>query len=321
VTKREFVLKGLNNEETLGAPVGLWFHHLPEERWGDGLTDPEVLELNINGHKKFIREFRPDFVKIMSDGFFFPPAAPVREVSDLNSIEEAGSNHEWIEKQVYLVKQVCGTDRDLAYFYNIFSPLTTLRFMIGAERLLSFIASSPESVSKAVCSLGTTLSRLAGRVISEGGADGIYFSVQNPDIERISDDFYAACFSSADLLVLNAAGGEESNNILHICGYDGVRNRLPAWKSYPAKAYNWAVNVEGVSLKEGKELFSGKAVIGGFANPKGSLIDSGRREEIIRFVKTLLEETGRRGVIIGADCTVTPDLAPERLDWIREGAV
>jgi uroporphyrinogen decarboxylase len=318
MTKREIVLKAFNNEETPRVPVGFWFHFLPEERWRDGLKDPEVLELNISGHKRFIETFRPDFVKIMSDGFFTPPAPEIKTPMGLSSIIPLAADDEWIEKQVRLVKAVCGLNKELAYFYNIFSPLTTLRFILGAEKLISFIAFSFEDVTIAANNLAITLSRLAKRVIMEAGADGIYLSVQNPDLEWVRDEDYAEYFSPADLTVLNAANKVSSDNILHICGYEGVRNNLAAWADYPAKAFNWAVNVEGVPLWEGKALFPGKTVIGGFANPKGSLLDTGSREEIERFVKDLLKRTGRRGVIIGADCTVTPDLAPERLEWVRQ---
>jgi uroporphyrinogen decarboxylase len=318
MTKREIVFKVFNNEETPRVPAGFWFHFLPEERWGDGLKDPNVLDLNINGHKRFIETFHPDFVKIMSDGFFIPPAPEVKAPQDLLSIVPLAAGSEWIEKQVRLVKSVCGLSKELAYFYNIFSPLTTLRFMLGAEQLLSFISVSLDAVKSAANNIAITLARLAERVIMEAGADGIYLSVQNPSIERISDSDYAKFFSPADLTVLAAANKVSCNNILHICGYEGVRNRLAAWADYPAKAFNWAVHVEGVPLWEGKALFSGKAVIGGFANPKGSLLDTGSREEVERFVKELLEKSGRRGVILGADCTVTPDLAPERLEWVRQ---
>lgn len=56
------------------------------------------------------------------------------------------------------------------------------------------------------------------------------------------------------------------NNILHICGYEGAKNDLTIYKDYDAKAYNWAVNVENISLSQGREIFKQKAIIGGFPN-------------------------------------------------------
>ena len=36
----------------------------------------------------------------------------------------------------------------------------------------------------------------------------------------------------------------------------------------PAHVFNWAVGPEGISLKEGREIFKGRAVLGGFENVK-----------------------------------------------------
>jgi uroporphyrinogen decarboxylase len=320
VSKKELIFKAFNNEETYRTPVGFWFHFLDEASFGEGLIKPEIINLNIAGHRRFIERFRPDMVKIMSDGFFLPPVRDINDVDDILAIAPLAANHIWTEKQVELVKTVTAMDTDIPYFYNIFSPLTTLRFMLGADKLLSLILEDAERVSKAAYNIGLTLAGLAERVIREGSADGIYLSVQNPNIEQISDLEYEKFFTPADMLILNAANAASENNILHICGYEGVRNRLAAWRNYPAKAYNWAVNVEGVTLSEGKALFSGKAVIGGFANPKGSLIDTGTREEIEAFVTELLQKTGKRGVVIGADCTVNSETTPERYEWVRQAA-
>jgi uroporphyrinogen decarboxylase len=120
--------------------------------------------------------------------------------------------------------------------------------------------------------------------------------------------------------VLDAANTAGGRNILHICGYAGVRNNLPAWADYPAQAFSWASQVEGVSLGQGKALFGGRAVIGGFANVSGALLETGSREEIEAFAARLLDEAGRTGVILGADCTVPSAIDLERLEWVRLAA-
>jgi uroporphyrinogen decarboxylase len=83
---------------------------------------------------------------------------------------------------------------------------------------------------------------------------------------------------------------------------------------------NWAVNVEKVSMAEGKKLFDGRAVIGGFANPSESLIHTGSQEEIAAFTRKIIEEAGSTGVIIGADCTIPGDTPLEHLEWVRQAA-
>lgn len=83
---------------------------------------------------------------------------------------------------------------------------------------------------------------------------------------------------------------------------------------------NWAVVVEQVSLQEGKKLFGGRAVIGGFDNTTNSVLYKGSKEEVERETKKLLDEAGTTGIILGADCTIPSDTPLERLDWVRKAA-
>jgi uroporphyrinogen decarboxylase len=252
---------------------------------------------------------------------------------------------------VDLVQRVTALQADTAYFYNIFSPSTLLKFNIGLERYLALFSENPDALAGVLRVIAQSLSVLSGLVISRGGADGIYLSVQNPDLSRIKDDAYRQFITPSDLLVLDAANAFSAmkaasdlsaasdisavnaadaasilnispggNNILHICGYEGARNHPDAWVSYNARAYNWAVQVEGLDLGEGKKLFGGKAVIGGFANPSGSLIHTGPRKAIEDFTEKLLREAGKTGVILGADCTVPRDINLEHLRWVRAKA-
>ena len=93
---------------------------------------------------------------------------------------------------------------------------------------------------------------------------------------------------------------------------------MSVYKDYDVKVINWAVVVEQVPLKKGKELFGGRAVIGGFANTKEGLLYKGSKEEIESYTRNLLDEAGTTGVIIGADCTIPEDTPLERLEWVRQ---
>jgi uroporphyrinogen decarboxylase len=120
--------------------------------------------------------------------------------------------------------------------------------------------------------------------------------------------------------ILKAANAVGGRSILHVCGYGGVRNNLESFKDYPASVFSWAVNVEGVSLGRGRRLFGGKTVLGGFPNTEGSIIQTGTKLAVEEFTQALLDEAGRTGVIIGADCTIPSDTPLERLGWIRDAA-
>ena len=67
-------------------------------------------------------------------------------------------------------------------------------------------------------------------------------------------------------------------------------------------------------------MFGGKTVIGGFDNTVKGLLYKGTKEQIQAETKKLLDEAGKTGIILGADCTVPKDISFERFEWVREAA-
>ena len=315
MTNKERLFNVFNNKPVDRVPVGFWFHFLPNEVMDDALVKPELAQKNIDGHKTFIDAFHPDFVKIMSDGYFHYPVGKAA----LNNIQVCDKNSPWVKAQVALVKTVVSMQKDTAYFYNVFSPLGSLLHFLGDD-VFTFLAQEPEAVCKALNDMSLGLLALAEQVIRAGGADGVYFSVSNPDREKLTDERYMKYIAPSEKLFLKEVEKISENNILHICGYGGKRNNLELYRDYPAKSVNWAVNVEKVGLAEGKKLFGGRAVIGGFANTPGSLIHRGSQEEISAFARGLVEEAGSTGLAIGADCTVPSDTPLEHFEWVRRAA-
>ncbi len=325
-SKRELVLKAFHNEETERIPVGFW-HHFLSDNFNGGLEDPKLYEKNIAGHKKFKEEFDPDFVKIMTDGFFFLPYdyTGIKTAADLKKLRPLERNHPWFEKNAELAKDVRAIyGEDILLFFNVFAPLTQLGNGLlqenpGAKgnKVLEFLKEDPQAVSGALNLIARDIDILIKKVVGEGLADGIYLSVSNPN-RQIPADIYTAYVSPSEKLILAEAKEAAEDNILHICGYEGNKNILSVYRDYDASVINWAVHTEKLGLKEGKAYFGGKAVIGGFDNTKNSVLYRGTKKEIEDYVEQLLDQAGRTGVIIGADCTVPADIAVERLNWVRE---
>ncbi|MDR1429592.1 MAG: uroporphyrinogen decarboxylase, partial [Spirochaetaceae bacterium] len=176
------------------------------------------------------------------------------------------------------------------------------------------------ALAAAFTAVASDLAALAQGVVSEGGADGIYYSVQDVADPGIDSAAQEAVLAPGDHAVLEAANKAGGLNILHICGYAGHSNTLSHFVDYPAQIINWASCFEGISLGEGKKLFGGKPVIGGFANTKEGLLYSGSRKEIEEETRRLLLESGRTGVALGADCTLPRDIDCKRLEWVRQAA-
>jgi uroporphyrinogen decarboxylase len=93
---------------------------------------------------------------------------------------------------------------------------------------------------------------------------------------------------------------------------------LEYFGAYPAQAFSWAVHVENVSLRQGRILFGGRAVIGGFPNVDGSILQTGTEKQIKDYAAELIAEAGPIGVMIGADCTIPATTEIKRLKWVRE---
>lgn len=330
-TKKELVLKVFRNEKAERIPVLFTHHYLEPDELNDGINRPELLQKNLDGAREFKKLFDPDIVKIMTDGFFFLPYdySEIRTVADLTKIKPLDENNIWFEKSVELVKsyrEIYGDD--VLIFFNIFAPLTQLRDgvkrylavgNINRDPVLEFLTEDASAVAGALDVIAGDIAKFISKVIGEGLSDGIYLSVTNPN-RQIPANIYSTFISPSEKKILAAANALAHDNILHICGYEGNKNIISVYKDYDVNVINWAVHAEQFGLKEGKELFGGRAVIGGFDNTKNSILYNGSRKEIEDYVEKLIDEVGKTGVIIGADCTVPADIDIERLNWVREKA-
>ena len=331
-SKRELVLRAIRGEEVERVPVGFWFHFVTLEEKGQGLNNPRIFQKSVEGHRKYVERIHPDFVKIMSDGFFIYPSnvySPlVASIQELASIESIGENHPWIQQQVEVVQAIRATfTEDIASFYNIFSPISYLKRWFrteasrGDKEVADLFLENPELFREILDVIAEDIAILTKKIIQDGGADGIYLSTQEIQDERITAELYQTYIEPSNIKVLEAANQVGGVNILHICGFQGASNNVTIFKDYPAQVFNWATHHEAVSLPQGQELFHGKAVLGGFENGKQSMLYGGTKAALQEETKRLLAEAGTRGVLLGADCTVPDEFELERLDWIRQAAV
>jgi uroporphyrinogen decarboxylase len=330
MSKRDLALKALRNEPVERIPVGFWFHFLDDPGGTDGVANPRLVEENLEGHRKFYRDFQPDIVKIMSDSLFVYPNEPflkAKNAGELREVRSIGEDHPWIEKQVALVRELTSFFRgEVLSFYNIFAPVSTFGFgrrnePRGADGVLAdFIAEDREAVLHALGVAAADLAALARKVIREGGADGIYLSARNIQDPRAGEAEHRELVSPGDIAILEEANRAGEYNILHICGNAGRRNEFSQFSPYPARILNWATAVEGVSLGAGKKLFGNKPVIGGFDNSPQGVLYRGSREEVEAETARIIAEAGKTGIILGADCTIPPDTDLKRLNWVRDKA-
>ena len=240
------------------VPVGFWFHFVTLEEKGQGLNNPRNLSKKCCGHRNYVERIRPDFVKIMSDGFFLYPSnvysPTIASIQELTSIESIGEGHPWIQQQVEVVQAIRETfTEEIASFYNIFSPISYLKrwFRTDQSRGDQVIATFLRKIQKPwpmslMWSQGD-IAILSRRLIQEAGVEGIYFSTQQIQDERVTDEEYRKFIEPSNIAVLGAANEARGINILHICGFEGASNEVELFKDYPAQVINWATHHEALA--------------------------------------------------------------------------
>lgn len=329
MNKRERFMNFLANKPVDRVPVAFFHHFCSEKEWFKGLVNPEAFEKNIEGHRKARAIFDPDVIKVMNDSLMIMPldTSFVEKSADLRKIHPVTMDSDFVKKTKELTLRVMEiyADSEAPIYVTGFSPVMVLRASLAGltlpnskPRLVEFLEEDPDSVVKALDLIVESIMGLNEMLIRECKAEGIYFSVNNQS-HYVPDEMYTQYVTPSDRKVMDHANTLSDINLLHICGYHGKANNLELFKDYQAAAFNWAVHAEGVSLSEGKKLFSGKPVFGGFE--QATVIYKGTREEVEDAAFKILDEAGQVGVMLGADCTVPTDIDDNRLEWVRQAAI
>lgn len=323
--QRKIVEQFMNNESPERAPVVFWHHFVSFHDHHRGLTDPAVMKKVLDGQLDYIRRFKPDLVKIMSDGFFGHPAMTgelIDSVAGIRGIQPCGAAHPFIQEQVEYVKKVCDfVNGDVYTYYNLFSPLQYIRLKFEEydedfEKFTRLFFEDMDAMVAAGDRIASDILLLIDRIFEKTRVDGIYYSVQSVQDPRADRAFHDAYVRPLDLMIMDRIRKYTDNIMIHICGYGHYQNPLAWYADYPAKIFNWATHTEQIGLAEGKKIFKDKPVLGGFDNNAGSLLYEGSKAELKDEIYRILDAAGTKGVALGADCTVKETFDPERARWI-----
>lgn len=325
MSKKQWFIDKVNgvNED---LPVSFWLHFLDAEDQQNYLETPEVFDENIKGHRQYVASIQPDYIKLMSDGFFQYPTKEVLAVqsfADLAQLAPLSANHPWITKQVELVQaQLQALPEEIASFYNIFSPASYYKFLLPEatrnQILADRIVENPQLIQAVLNFIASDIQTLVQAVITQGGATGIYLSVQNVQDARVTSQDYEQFIRPSELKVIETANQVSKYHILHICGYSHSHNDLQLYRDYPFPIFNWSTSSEKVSLAQGKQIFKDKVILGGFDNTLEGILATGSKDEIAEFTKNLVNQTGKERLILGADCTLPKNIDWQRIKWVQE---
>lgn len=125
INRKELVLNAMDNKPVERVLAGVWFHFLADEIHSDAFAQPELTEELLAGELKYIEKSQPDFVKIMTDGFFpytNESFIKAKTAADLKNVKPLAKDDKWFTYQVEYAKKITDKygDEFSAYVSEIF---------------------------------------------------------------------------------------------------------------------------------------------------------------------------------------------------------
>lgn len=287
-------------------PCGFWSHFPEEMQFG---------EKSVRMHEQFYKDTDIDILKVMNEHLYRldVPVECAEDWRKIRSFPVAGSFYEDYLDEIRRVRAMVGEEVPiLATIHGLLvsachatdgpNQFTRLDNLITLH-----LKENPEAVYCGLEAIAETLAELCESCV-EAGADGIYYAALGGEEQRFERELFETYVKPLEVRILERAG-RKGSTVLHICK-DHVR--LPMYAGYPADAVNWAIHECRYGLKDGRELFPDMALLGGFDDRSGILVE-GTRKEIRDEAARIIDEAGARRLIIGADCTLPTELSHGRI--------
>ena len=317
MTSKERVIAALEGCEVDGVPSLFSVHFL------DPVTKARLLgQASIDAHLKYFKESDGDIAKIMYE-YRAPGTEVVYTPEDYDRL--IGRDMSYLDKQLELCKTLSSQTDDKLFkcgtLYGVWSssyiPLIEMGSkysMEDASMLLSTLLRWDEKpVLSAIQRITDGLCELAAKYIKEAKLDGVYYAATQGNKKWLTDEESLKWIKPFDLQVMKAIKDAGGYCILHICQSNVGMDRFDKDYAELCDGVNWGVYDVPMSLEDGRKHFGGKTVIGGLANHKGVMVD-GTKEDVRKEVRSIIEKFGRKGFILGADCTLPSD---QDMDLLR----
>ncbi len=308
--KRERVIAAINKQEVDYVPVSFSLHF--NEKEGDEA---------VRAHLKFFKETDTDVIKIMNENLV-PDVGEIRTPEDWKKIPTYSMNDNFMRKQIEIVKEIMNQTSGEAFSLGTLhgvcaSAIHPIEARYGytkvRELMCTHIRENKEVVLDAFKRITDGMCQLAIAYRDEG-LDGIYYAALGGEKHYFTNEEFEEVIEVFDRQILEASKSAGNYNFLHMCKENLNMNRYKDYNQL-ADVVNWGVYETDFSLEEGRKLFPEKTIMGGLKNRSGVMVE-GTIEELQKESKRLIAEFGKRGFILGADCTL-----PTEIDYARIRAI
>lgn len=318
MTKRERVIAAIEQRDVDGIPSGFSLHFPADKKKG---------EASVKAHLDFFRDTDTDICKIMNENLV-PVFGTIHTPDDYERLIPVMSMEDnFMREQMELTKRIledCENDVfTMGTLHGICAsgihPIEQagVNYYAARQMQVDFLRWDEKKMLSAMQRITDVLCALAESYV-KAGVDSVYYAALGGEHEFFTDEEFAKWIKPFDLQVMKAIKDAGGYCFLHICKDNLNMERYRDYASY-ADVVNWGVYEAPLGLQEGRELFGGKSIMGGLPNHQGVLVN-GSREEIEKEVKKIAENFGRKGLILGADCTLSTSQDLSRVKAVAEAA-
>lgn len=310
--KRDRVMAAIKGEKVDRLPVGFWMHFRPEFHHG---------EKSVAEHLRFLQGTGVDILKIMNENEC-PCKYPIQTAGDWDHVSADSLCDESMRDQLEIVKRVTDATKQEAFVIaTVHGLISAAHHAMGRPEIYDDISyllpqhlhENPKGFSKALDEITDYLITLAQGCVKEG-VDGIFYAAFGAEKGLFTKEEFDEYIRPRDLKILQAIKDAGAVSVLHICRRNLDMER---YGGYRADIVNWGEYAGNLSLEEGKKLFPGCTILGGFDDRDGPLVN-GSREEIAAWTESVVTRMGREKFIMGADCTLPTDLPLEHIRYVVE---
>ncbi len=305
MTKRERVIAAIEQREADGIPSCFSLHFLDDKKRGDAC---------VKAHLDFFRDTDTDICKIMNENLV-PVFGAIHTPDDYERLIPVMTEKEpFVREQIELTKRILDGCEENVFTMGTLHGICAsgihpieqagVNYYAARQMQVDFLRWNEKKMMSAMERVTDVLCALAKEYV-KAGVDSIYYAALGGENSFFTDEEFARWIKPFDLQIMKAIKDAGGYCFLHICK-DGLNmERYRDYASY-ADVINWGVYEAPFGLKEGRDLFAGKTIMGGLANHQGPLVN-GSDEEIKAEVCRVVESFGRKGLILGADCTMFTD--------------
>ena len=316
MTKKERVIAAIQQQALDGIPSSFSIHFPEEAKRGDAC---------VKAHLDFFQETDTDICKIMNENLI-PVFGEIHSPSDYDRlIPTLSMEDDFMRDQMALTKKIlAGCDKDVFTMGTLHGICASgihpieqagVNYFAARQMQVDFLRWDEEKMLSAMQRITDVLCDLA-RAYIEAGTDAVYYAALGGEHCFFTDEEFEKWIKPFDLQVMKAIKDAGGYCFLHICknGLNMERYR----DGYPdfADVVNWGVYEAPYSLEEGRALFGGKTIMGGLPNRHGVFTD-GNADEVRAETRKIIDGFGKKGFILGADCTLATE---QDLSLVRAAA-